>query len=137
MDIFCTARFQKEFDKLMRKRSYRTLEAEVIGYFFGKEARELSNGTRLNQSDTEPYIKKRLNGRGGFRIYFLLLIKNDRLYLMFVHPKTGSDGAENITDESKAAIYKEVLAAINTGATIKLTLSPDKSSIVFTPRGAS
>jgi len=31
---------------------------------------------------------------------------------MFVHPKTGSEGSDNITDDSKAKIYKDVLDAI-------------------------
>jgi hypothetical protein len=37
-----------------------------------------------------------------------LIIKDEKLYLMFVHPKTGALGSENITDESKAYLYKKV-----------------------------
>ena len=33
---------------------------------------------------------------------------------MFVHPKTGSLGYENITDDSKAYLYKKVLECIKT-----------------------
>jgi hypothetical protein len=33
---------------------------------------------------------------------------------MFVHPKTGSLGYDNITDESKALLYKRVLECIKT-----------------------
>jgi hypothetical protein len=31
---------------------------------------------------------------------------------MFLHPKTGSLGYENITDDSKALLYKKVLECI-------------------------
>ena len=72
------------------------------------------SGTRLNNSDTTPYIKKRLNGSGGFRVYFLLIIKDENVYLMFIHPKTGSMGYDNITDISKVSLYKKVLECIKT-----------------------
>lgn len=98
----------------MKKKAYSSIESDIIGYFFNKEIQELISGTRLNNSDNTPYIKKRLNGSGGFRIYFLLIIKDEMLYLMYLHPKTGSLGYENITDESKALLYKKVLACIKT-----------------------
>lgn len=46
-------------------------------------------------------------GKGGYRLYFLLIIRKESLYLMFVHPKTGSYGSENMTEESKAYLYKK------------------------------
>src|SRR5690606_7642 len=96
MRIYCLDDFRKEFEKLRTKKSYNNLEIEIIRYFFDKTSEELRSGTRLNQSNDTPYIKKRLSGSGGYRFYFLLLIKKDSLYLMFVHPKTGPAGASNI-----------------------------------------
>ena len=84
MTIYCLADFIDCFDKLMSKKSYNTLEKEIIDYFFDKELGDLYSGTRLNNSKETPYIKKRLNGRGGFRIYFLLIIKEENVYLMFI-----------------------------------------------------
>lgn len=130
MTIYCLEEFKEEFDKLRTKKHYKTLEKDVISYFSNKTAAELSNGTRLNNSEHEPYIKKRLSGSGGFRFYFLLIIKNDKLYLMFVHPKTGPSGSPNITDESKTLLYKKVLAAIKINDIYEMDLSG--SSIVFT-----
>jgi hypothetical protein len=94
------------------KKSYKTIEKDMTDYFFEKDIDELCSGTRLNNSDECPYIKKRLKGSGGFRLYYYIIIKNDCLYLMFVHPKTGSLGSSNITDELKANIYKDVLESI-------------------------
>lgn len=131
MNIYCLDDFKVEFEKLSSKKSYNTLEKDLIEYFFGKSSNELCSGTRLNNSDDTPYIKKRLNGRGGFRCYFLLIIKNDSLYLMFIHPKTGSSGSENITDESKAYLYKKVLEKIKSKELYFLTLNEAKTKIKF------
>lgn len=131
MELFCLEDFKVEFEKLKSRNSYKTIEQEIISYFFDKTLDQLHSGTRLNHSKDAPYIKKRLGGRGGFRIYFLLVIKNESLYLMFVHPKTGSQRAENITDESKAYLYKKVLECIQSEDLYKMSLDESKSNIQF------
>ena len=70
-------------------------------------------------------------GRGGFRLYYFVLIKNDSVYLMFVHPKSGSEGSDNITDQSKALIYKEVLACIKSNNLFEIALVADGGKIAF------
>ena len=80
MTILCLEDFKIQFEKLKKKNSYSSIERDVIDYFFNKEIHHLSSGIRLNNSDDTPYIKKRLNGSGGFRVYFLLVIKNEKLY---------------------------------------------------------
>ncbi len=131
MDLYCLDDFKVEFERLNSKKSYKTLEQDLINYFFEKTSQDLCSGTRLNNSDDTPYIKKRLKGRGGYRCYYLLIIKNNSLYLMFVHPKTGSMGAENITDESKAYLYKKVLECIKSEDLYCLTLSESSKKIIF------
>jgi hypothetical protein len=129
MDIFCLEDFKVEFEKLKGKKSYSSIEDDIIKYFFGKNAQELSSGVRLNNSSETPYIKKRINGSGGFRFYYLLIIKDEKLYLMFVHPKTGALGSENITDESKAYLYKKVLDSIKSNDLYQLTLNEENKKI--------
>lgn len=131
MRIFCLEDFKVEFDKLMSKKSYQSIEKEIISYFFNKSAQELCSGVRLNQSIDKPYIKKRLKGRGGFRVYFLLLVKDSNVYLMFVHPKTGTYGSSNITDESKSYLYKKILEAIKKNDLYTLKLNENKKKIIF------
>lgn len=131
MKIFCLEDFKVEFEKLGAKKSYRDLEKEIINYFFENPAEELQSGVRLNNSDQVPYIKKRLSGRGGYRCYFLLVLKNDCLYLMFVHPKTGASGSSNITDKSKAYLYKKVLTSIQDQDLYKLSLDGSKRHLIF------
>lgn len=131
MNLYCIDDFKVEFEKLNSKKSYNTLEKDLINYFFEKTSQELRSGTRLNNSNDTPYIKKRIRGRGGFRCYFLLILKKDSLYLMFIHPKTGSKGVENITDESKTYLYKKVLECIKSEDLYKLTLNEAKTKINF------
>ena len=131
MKIFCLAEFKVEFEKLKSKNSYNSIESDVIDYFFNKSVRDLCAGTRLNNSSETPYIKKRINGKGGFRFYFLLIIKDENLFLMFVHPKTGSLGYENIKDESKAYLYKKVLECIKTNEFFEVTLDTENKKLNF------
>ena|SRR5690242_7616444 len=129
MTIFCLEDFKVQFEKLKKKNSYSSIEGDIIEYFFDKEIQQISSGTRLNNSDDTPYIKKRLNGSGGFRKYFLLLMKDENIYLMFLHPKTGSLGYENITEDSKALLYKKVLECIKTNNLYQVSV--EKNKLVF------
>lgn len=131
MEIFCLEDFKVEFEKLFSKKPYSTLESDIIDYFFNKSFPQLCSGTRLNNSEKTPYIKKRLKGRGGFRFYFLLILKDESIYLMFVHPKTGPMGSDNITDESKAYLYKKVLACIKSDDLYKVELDETDSKLIF------
>ena len=131
MKIFCLEDFKVEFEKLSSKKSYRDIEKEIIDYFFDKSIGELESGVRLNNSDDTPYIKKRLKGRGGYRCYFLLILKKDSLYLMFVHPKTGTSGSSNITDESKTYLYKKVYKSIENQDLYELSIDESKKKIIF------
>jgi hypothetical protein len=131
MEIYCIEDFKVEFEKLISKKSYNSLNLDIVDYFFGKQFNELCSGTRLNNSDETPYIKKRLSGRGGFRVYLLLIMKDENLYLMFVHSKTGSMGVENINDASKAYLYKKVLNCIKTGDLYNVKISPSGKKLIF------
>lgn len=124
MIIYCLPLFKDEFHKLLKKRAYKNLQEEIINYIFNQEFEQLFSGTRLNGSSATPYIKKRLDGSGGYRLYYLLVKeKEERVYLMFVHPKTGTLGSDNITDESKAKLYKDVLEAIKTNVLYRVVLN--------------
>ena len=72
MTILCLEGFKAAYEKLMSKKSYRSLEKEIIDYFFNTDI-DLTAGTRLNGSSENPFIKKRLGGSGKFRIYFISL----------------------------------------------------------------
>lgn len=65
MTISCLEDFKIQFEKLKRKNSYSSVESDIIEYFFNKNISQVTSGTRLNNSDDTPYIKKRINGSGA------------------------------------------------------------------------
>ena len=129
--ILCIEEFKVEIEKLRRKNSYKDLEEVVIEHFFNKPLSKLLSGNRLNNSESAPYIKKRLDGRGGYRIYFLALILQNNIYLMFVHPKTGSQGYEKIHDDYKSKLYKIVLHAIQENNLYEVKSNDKKDGLIF------
>ena len=130
MKIFCTENFKSQFERLVTNSSYKTLPQDLIDFFFSEKSSKLG-GTRLNGHAKDPFLKKRLNGSGGFRAYYYIVIKNDCLYLAFVHPKTGKYGVENISDEYKRKLAKEVLEAIKSGNVFAMQIDHSKSHISF------
>ncbi len=133
MDIYSLEDFKVEFEKLIRKNSYKSLESELFDCFFDKEIGELCNGTNLNNNNSTPYIKKRISGRGGFRCYYLAVIKDNSIYLMYIHPKTGPYGTTNIKPEYKSELYKKVHTCIKNGDLYKVGFDPAHRKISFQP----
>lgn len=134
MKVYCLQDFKDEYQKLIRKEAYKSLTQEIIDYFFiDCTLLKLKTGVRLNGSSENIYIKKRLGGSGGFRIYFYLLIKSEIVYLLYVHPKAGPRGGSNITDESKAKLYKTICSSITSGKDfIEVKLLKSGDDIEFT-----
>jgi len=114
MEVLCLEDFKIEVEKLSKNNSYASLEKELIAYFFNKTIEELRSGTILNNSLENSFIKKRLEGSGGFRIYFYIIIRKENLYLMYVHPKTGKYGFDNISPKVRNGLLDKVIKAIKT-----------------------
>lgn len=134
MNVYCMEDFKKEVEKLKNKDSYADIEKEIIEYFFGqtKTIADIKSGDLLNNSDDRPYIKKRLRGRGGFRVYFLLIIIEKCVYLMYVHPKSGTFGSDNITTEAKSNFLDKMNKAIGSNALYVVKPDSKNTKLVFT-----
>ncbi|WP_421920139.1 hypothetical protein [Marinifilum sp.] len=131
MKIYCLIDFKIEFDKLKSILSYHTLEKDIIKHFFDKSYSDLYSGMRLNNSCTTPYIKKRIRSIGGFPFYFLYIIKDEKLYLLYVHPRTGTLIPDTKSDEAKAHLYKRAIDAIENNKFFELKLNDEKNHISF------
>jgi len=133
MIVYAITEFKEEYEKLKKHKSYKNLEKEIINYFFiDKGISDIQSGTRLNNDDLRPYVKKRLAGKGGYRMYFFILIKDENVYLIYVHPKTGKFGVDNIDDDSKALLYKRVLESIQDEDLWSVTHDKRNDELVFT-----
>jgi hypothetical protein len=126
MNVFCLSEFKSQVEKLRRKNSYSGIDEEIIEHFLEKKLSDVQTGVRLNGNCPNPYIKKRLDGRGGFRVYFLLVIIKESIYLMHVHPKTGPYGQESVSDSLKKSLYKDILDAIESNNLFSVTSENQK-----------
>ncbi len=124
--VFCIHDFKSEIEKLRRKNSYSDIEQQIINYFFDKKADDLFSGVLLNNNHEIPYIKKRLGGSAKYRAYYYMVIKNNCLYLMYVHPKTGSLGIDNLNTQHIRQLYKNVLEAIKSNQVFRVTHENNK-----------
>lgn len=130
MNVYCLSEFKSQYEKLKKNNSYRDLEGEIISTFFNKNPVDFFlNGAKITGPHDMPFIKKRIKGRGGWRFYYLLFVKDGNLYLMFLHPKRGSEGAENVNDDFEKLIYKDVLNCIKSNDLFTVTVS--EKSLVF------
>jgi hypothetical protein len=113
MAVRCTETFYKEINKLKKNNSYRSIETDIFDYLFNSSIDTIKMGSsRLNGSNESPFIKKRIDGSGGYRLYLLVQINKEDILLSFLHPKTGSLGFENINDAYKLAIYKDAVSSL-------------------------
>ena len=114
MKIFCVASFKTEIERLKKNNSYLGIESDVIHEFFDKEILLLKKGVRLNGEEETPYIKGRINGSSGYRVYYLLIMKDDAAYLLYIHPKKGAFGVDNLLDKFVKELLIDVGSCIET-----------------------
>lgn len=132
MKCFCLNIFKEEYEKLSRKNSYKNIGKEMYENFFNKKFSEIEGqGIKLNTGSKYPFIKRRIRGRGGYRFYYLMLVMDEKIYFAFLHPKTGSEGSENLKKEFIKKYLKEVLEAIKTDKLIEVIPDHDKKTILF------
>lgn len=122
--IYCIEAFKKQVQKLRKNNSYKSVDQLLIQFLRDKGIDHFRTGTLLNKSYTHPYIKHDIGGRGGFRLYYLAVIIKECVYLAFIHPKTGSGGSSNTTDEARGAFYKQVADAIKRGNLYQVKVGP-------------
>lgn len=129
--VFCLKTFEEEFKRLMKKESYNDLEQVLIDFFFSdmSSVDKLRTGRKLNTFPGVDYIKHDLKGRGGFRCYYTLYISDNKVYLMYVHPKKGTQGSENTTKDARSEFFKELTIAKKNNDLLSMTV--ENESLVF------
>lgn len=131
MKILSTPEFKSEFEKLIRKNSYKYIAEEIITTYFGKKIQDCLEGTKLNGHSPNPFIKKRLGGAGGSRLYLTAVITKDSIYFSFIHPKSGALGYENISNTKKTQLLNDVVQCIKDNDLYELTCCDNKQTILF------
>lgn len=129
MEFFCTEEFKDEFLKLLKKKSYSDLDKEFHKYLFANNNQ--FTGTRLNGGAYPPMIKKRISGSGGYRLYYVWYVKDNKLYFMWVHPKTGSDGKQNIDKDLLKELANKLYEDIKNNNLFEVKENNSKDGVNF------
>ncbi len=132
MTILATPEFKFEFEKLIKINSYSYLSKEIIETYFEKKIEDCLGGVRLNGHSPNPFLKKKLGGRGGSRLYLVAVVAKDKIYLSFIHPKAGSAGYENISNEKKTKLLDTLRECVLKYDLYELSCSEDRKNIIFT-----
>lgn len=133
MIVFATPEFKTEYDKLHKNNSYKDFAQDIISSYFGKDFNACLSGTRLNGNSKNPFIKKRISGSGGGRLYLLAVVSKESIYFTFLSPKSGSHGSDNLTDEKITELLETVYVCIDTSQLFIVSASQNNKDLVFTP----
>lgn len=108
MNVYVSKEFKKRFLKLKKKPSYKDIGSLISQLFFDKNFSDLLSGARIHSIPGKSFIKKRLGGRGGFRIYYIAEETTENIFLLFIHPKYGPFAQSNIQSEEKVSCLREL-----------------------------
>lgn len=131
MNVFCLSRFETEFNKLIRKPSYKNLPELLCKHFAGKAIEDIQSGTLLNANSEIPFIKKRLGGSGGYRLCYYVIVLNGNVFLTGVHAKSGSMGFSNYSDAAYKKMKDDFAEAIKSSNYKKVVFDTKKKRISF------
>jgi hypothetical protein len=139
MNIFVTEEFISEVKFITKSKSHSDCEFDLIESIYNKSIDEIKNiGTKRlgGLPDKNPFLRKRVGSENktkseGYRLYFWLLIEDENVFLMFIHPKTGRRSATNITTDKQKELVKTFKNYRDQGKFILTELNKDGKKIVF------
>ncbi len=132
MKFYCIPEVKNEIEKLLKKNSYKSLQSELYCFFDGVSNGEKSyQGFKLNCSSPNPFYKKRIEGRGGYRIYYYIIEVKNSLFLTALHPKVGKYGKSNLSKEEIKIAQKRFKECFEKEEYFKIKLDHQKKEINF------
>jgi hypothetical protein len=132
MVIYCTNSFYEQIHTLQKNKSYVNIITDVFGFFTDKNIEELhiTKDIISNASGTYSLNKYRIANsamgrgkRGSYRCICACLIKENKIYLGTVYPKTGAEGIDNITKEAYKAYASDIKDSIKDNTLYELIIS--------------
>lgn len=132
MKVYCTDTFRREYLKIIKNKGHRGLGNMIINQVLTQPFSSLATSIVLNGRRDIPFYKKDIGGRSGYRLYCMLVIKDDKLYLLFVHPKKGKYASDNIKSGYYRELEQELIDALTTQNLF--VVSNDRDNLIFTPQ---
>lgn len=128
----CTQNFFDEYHKLIKVKAYKwTLPEDLYEFLNHDDPDFFKSGSLLNGNHGFPFIKIRINGSGGYRIYYYIIFIDDQIILTFIHPKTGQYGADNADKNYLKTLMKEVIEDKKANKLLTITLDHENRSLNF------
>ncbi|MES2826681.1 MAG: hypothetical protein V4687_00935 [Bacteroidota bacterium] len=112
----------------MKNNSYKDLKQLLIDEVL-EESAPRKHCAKISGTPQIPYLKKRLGGRSGYRLYCLLVEFDGKLFLAEIYPKTGSKGIATIDAKEEKRLFELLKTSIVSGDTMQVKLKNDE--IVF------
>ena len=139
MDFFTTEEFIIEVTKLLKSKSHFDCEIEIISSILSSNIEQIKNiackriGGDANKS---PFLRKNVetsNGgkSGGYRLYFWLMVQDEDVFLLFIHPKKGRYSSPNITPKKQIELVQTFKSSRESDRFIKIELNETKNKIVY------
>lgn len=132
MQVYVTHTVAAEIVKIEKKPSYANLRLLLYKFVISHPtAASCLIGTRLNIGAAWPFVKVRLGGRGGYRLYYSILIKEEELIISAVYPKFGALSIKTLGPEATNRAYSEAITSCKSRNMLPVTLDHEKQSIIF------
>ena len=121
MVVYCTFRFFNDIENLKKNKSYSSIMKDVCDYFKDKSTAELHITKDIIQSSSNIYSLNKfriincLSNKGkssSYRCLCGVFLKEDRVILDTIYPKTGSDSIDNLSKEKYKEIAKNIRDSI-------------------------
>ena len=113
MDFFATQYFLSQLQKLRKIKSYKDIDNFLADNFVNVSVNtiKMKGTTNLNGLKVRPYLKKILGGKGGYRIYFIVV---DDVQVIFValSAKKGSR-AVDFSKQQWTMFYRKAVESIS------------------------
>ena len=134
MKIYFTNGFISVIKDLIKSKHHANIEKIIIDNVLKKDFNSVRFlGSRILAGDNvnSLFIKKRIaelnkDKRGGYRLYAWLLIRQDNIYIVHIHPKTGKYGVDNISKKKKSELINTYKQAKKDNELIEVSLLNDK-----------
>lgn len=137
MDIYMNDEFISVVKSLIKSKDHSDCENVLINSVYSADINQIKSGAlKLGGSNDTPFLRKRIKtankgASSGYRLYFWLFIKDDDIYLLYIHPKTGKNQQSNISTDKRKELVKTFKNCRDNELFIQTELSKKKDKIVY------
>ncbi len=133
MNIYLSKEFIRLASNLLKVKAHSDIEKILIESLFNKSLRDIKTGiARLKGNINDSFfLKKRIAQKGkgkssGYRLYAWLIVVDNNLYLLYIHPKTGKYAQINISKPKQSELIETFQQTNTNNEFIKVCLFENK-----------